>query len=249
MVTVHRVPVVDSVDEIVQLKQGWQDYLSQADSYEAVLSSYRDAVEQDIESGSTGLQVFLDKLIESYDELEMERAWVNRQLEDSELRGHASYPQLGREAVQQFRKEYGVPPGRMLEEDPRDFYFAVANDFIDREDVEWRVEERQVKDLEELVRMVESCKASGAIELEVENEALPDTGIDGKAVETDVFREILEAHGKAGEQATYDAVAPFERHLYDSYDRSVLNEIWGMEMNQEVLDQIEQENEFSTAAD
>lgn len=238
MVTVHRVPAIDTRDEMRGLNEDWNDYIEAADDYAARLSQYQDAVAAD-EEGSRDVEVFLDSLLESYDELQLERSWVEKRLEESSLRGHASYPHLDHGAVQMFRQEYGEAPAEMKYDSPDDFYFLIANDFIDREGVEWRVEIREVDTLDELRSMVESCKIAAKKEFAVDNDKLPDTGVDGLTVGTDIFEQVVTAVEKTNDKATYRAVAPHERHLVDEYGRSAVEELFGVEMGQEVLDQID----------
>lgn len=249
MVTVHRVPVIDSREEMVDLYEGWEDYLEAADEYTARLSQYQEAAAADMEDGSRDVEVFLDSLRDSYDELQLERSWIEKQLEDSSLRGHASYPHLDHKAVQMFRHEYGDAPAEMKNESPDDFYFLIANDFIEREGVEWRVEVKEVDDLDELRAVVESCKIAATKEYDAENPELPDTEVDGMTIGTDVFEPLLSAVEKTDEGVTYQSVAPYERHVFDEYDRSAVEELLGVEMNSDVLDRMESGDQLPGLAD
>lgn len=249
MVTVHRALVADSAEEIAELKAEWEDYIEQARSYAFELERYEEAVKEDIEDGSRDVELHIDRLVDEYDELMLEQEWLDREIGDSSLRGHASYPRLEPDAVQEFKREYGRAPGEMMEEDPTDFYYAVATDFIEREGVEWVVESLEVNDLEDLAEAAATCQAAEVIKLPWENEALPDTVPEGSTLRPGIFDPLLEAHQEAGQETTYETVSDYERHVFDEYDRSVLNEVWGMEMNPEVLDQIEGSQEFTTASD
>lgn len=245
MVTVHRVPVVDEEDEIFDIAESWRDYIEVAEQHAAHLDQYEETVGHVSESPYSIDQV-MERLVDSYDDLQLERSWVDRQLEKSSLRGHASYPHLDFDAVQAFQQEYGVAPGEMKEERPRDFYFAVANDFIERDGVEWRVETGQVNELEDLVDMVESCRLTGVVGFSVDNPEMPDTIPEGATLRTEVFDELISAYAESGEEQTYRRVAPYEQHVFEEHDRSAVEEIWGVEVDQGVLEQIDAGKELQS---
>lgn len=174
---------------------------------------------------------------------------IDDRIKSSSIRGHASYPHLNFEAVQDFRREYGVAPGKMKEEDAQDFFYLVANDFIEHDGVEWRIETEQVEDLDELMAMLQLCRNSGGRKIETDHSMLPDTDPDGTVLHPETFDRLVAAYEKAGEEATYMAVAPYERIVHDDHGISAVEEIWGLEVDEDLLESIEARDPIHEIAD
>lgn len=250
MITVHRFPVIDRKEEIEQLKEEWQDYIDAAQEYSTALSQYEEAVEEDANGESREINFFLDRLSNYHEELKQEESLLDDEIEGSSLRGHGSYPFMDEEAAERFPEKYGVDPEEMLEEDPEDFYFAIADDFVNYDGVEWRVERKEIDTLKDMISLIEGCDATKAFKVPAENPELPEIDIEGKTIGLSVFNELYSAYREASEEKTLQVIFPYEEYLFDEYGESAMEELWGIDMEDAIINKIKKNrDDASTAQD
>lgn len=235
MPTLHLVPLIDDEEELARLSDEWEDYIEQSLDYSAALQQYERAAR----NRQNDLDIYIDRLVDEYDELLLQKGWVEQKLEESSLRGHTSYPYLDEKAVETFKQELGVDPGGFKAESPEDYVFAVSQRFINRDGFEWDVRKKEVSNLEDLNTLVADSRSVETLKFDDPGGEIPDTGYEGVKVNEEGFDRLLKAYRNSSSRATLQAIVPHERYAVEEHDSSVLEELLGVEVNPDLLEEIE----------
>lgn len=247
MVTVHRVPVIDDKEEFQKFRELEDVYTEVVTEYADSLFFYKDMIE-DGEPDSRTVEYAVDRLGESYEELRAEERDLDRFLEESSIRGHISQPHLDQDTFESLERDYNVDIQGLMQEDPETFYFNFAMNYVEEDYTEWNVETQEVTNLKQLISLSKECLVHEGFSFDIENELLPETSPPSVAINPNALENIAEIHEKASDRRLYEHISSLEPHVYREHDVSVMEELWGMDMNAGIIDQIENNDGFMRAS-